>query len=78
VVHQWPLIFKVVHPSPCAPHHLIGGFLGNALALYGATSFDHGGFAVSLDGATPIRLNGSASDIRPDTLLVCQIACLQA
>jgi hypothetical protein len=50
-------------------------FTGNAISLYGATSSNHGSFSVSLDGAAPVILNGTAPTFRPQTLLVsCVIA----
>jgi hypothetical protein len=45
-------------------------FTGNAISLYGATSSNHGSFSVSLDGAAPVILNGTAPTFRPQTLLV--------
>jgi hypothetical protein len=45
-------------------------FTGNAISLYGATSSNHGAFSVSLDGAAPVILNGTAPTFRPQTLLV--------
>ena len=36
-------------------------FYGNAISLYGVTSFDHGVFSVTIDGVpTPYALNASA------------------
>ncbi|KIP10533.1 hypothetical protein PHLGIDRAFT_232823 [Phlebiopsis gigantea 11061_1 CR5-6] len=44
-------------------------FTGNAIAVYGATSGNHGLYSVSLDGHTPLVLNGTATTFRPQNLL---------
>jgi hypothetical protein len=40
------------------------------MKLFGSTSFDHGQFSLSLDGAPILTLNGTAPFFRPKQLLV--------
>jgi hypothetical protein len=47
----------------------IVSFNGNQVALYGATSGNHGLYSVSLDGQPPQKFNGSAVTFRPQQLL---------
>ncbi|KAI0091112.1 hypothetical protein BDY19DRAFT_683874 [Irpex rosettiformis] len=44
-------------------------FVGNAISVYGATSGNHGEFAVSLDGGLSTSFDGSARKFRPQILL---------
>jgi hypothetical protein len=44
-------------------------FYGNAVALYGATSSNHGPYSVSLDGGDSQSFNGSQIAFRPQQLL---------
>lgn len=46
------------------------GSTGSAVSLYGATSGNHALYGVSLDGAPPVTLNGSAPAFRAQALLV--------
>jgi hypothetical protein len=46
-------------------------FDGNAIAIYGAVSNNHGPFSVSLDGAEAVQLTGQAWTFYAQTLLVC-------
>ena len=50
-------------------------FTGNSISIYGCTSGNHGPFNVSVDGGTPLTLNGtiSASQPRFQWLLVSEI-----
>jgi hypothetical protein len=48
---------------------------GNAVALYGATSTNHGLYSVALDNGGATKYNGTASVFRPGTLLV-GVTCL--
>lgn len=46
-------------------------FQGNAISLYGGTALNHGMFSVSLDGGSPLVMNGTAPVTRTAVLLVC-------
>jgi hypothetical protein len=45
-------------------------FPGNAIALYGVVSNNHGNYSVSLDGADPTTYSGTEATFRPQMLLV--------
>ena len=47
-------------------------FEGNSIALYGATSDNHGQYTVVLDGGLSMQLNGAAPQgmFRPQNMLV--------
>jgi uncharacterized membrane protein YgcG len=44
-------------------------FSGHQIALYGASSNNHGTYTVSLDGMTPQTYNGTGKEFRPQQLL---------
>jgi hypothetical protein len=45
-------------------------FWGNGIALFGATSGNHGTYSVSLDGAPAATYNGTQVAFRPQQILV--------
>ncbi|GJE94533.1 hypothetical protein PsYK624_107030 [Phanerochaete sordida] len=50
---------NTMHRTNTANAYATLTFSGNAIAVYGVTSTNHGFFSVALDGAPPIKLNGT-------------------
>jgi hypothetical protein len=69
-VPPWTILTWYFRSTGAKGEQLTVNFDGNGIALFGATSNNHGTFSVALDGAPATTYNGTQVTFRPQQLLV--------